>query len=108
MLDSVTGLLNKISEAQLRGEAVPAAATALDFLKAIYKNEGIPLSVRMRAAIEALPFETPKLSATALIPAGGDFAKRLERAIARSREGIRMIEHSATSRIDECGIAGAV
>jgi hypothetical protein len=41
----------------------------------------------MRAAVEALPFETPKLSATALsFP--GDFAQTLERAIMRS--GVRM------------------
>jgi len=95
MLDSVTGLLNKISQAQLRAEAVPAAATALDFLQAVYKNEAIPLSVRMRAAIEALPFETPKLSATAFVPAGGDFGERLEKAIARSREAPRLIEHGS-------------
>jgi hypothetical protein len=39
---------------------------------------------RLRAAIEALPFESPKLSATAVFPAGEDFTARLERAIFRS------------------------
>ena len=41
--------------------------------------------------IEALPFEHPKLSATAIIQ-GGDFAERLDKAIARSA-AVRLIEH---------------
>jgi hypothetical protein len=46
----------------------------------------------MRAAIEALPFESPKLSATAVFPAGEDFASQLERAIERSGAAPRLIE----------------
>ncbi len=65
---------------------------ALNILQAIYRNPQVPLPVRMRAAIEALPFETPKLSATAVLT-GDDFAARLERAISRS--GSRLIEHRA-------------
>jgi hypothetical protein len=39
----------------------------------------------MRAAIECLPFETPKLSATAITTMNGkSFAERLDRAIERS------------------------
>ena len=56
---------------------------ALGFLQAIYKSREVPLSVRMRAAIEALRFESPKLSATAVLTSE-DFADRLEKAIARS------------------------
>jgi len=41
--------------------------TPLDFLKAVYLNEGLPLSVRMKAAIEAAPYVHPKLSATAVM-----------------------------------------
>ena len=35
--------------------------TPLDFLKAVYLNEGLPLTVRMRAAIEGAPYMHPKL-----------------------------------------------
>jgi hypothetical protein len=46
----------------------------------------------MRAAIEALPFEQPKLSAMAVNDmSGDDFASRLERALQRS-ERAKLIE----------------
>jgi hypothetical protein len=47
------------------------------------------LAVRIRCAVEALPFESPKLSATAVLTAE-DFADRVEKAIVRS--GAKMIE----------------
>jgi hypothetical protein len=44
------------------------------------------MSLRMRAAIEALPFEVPKLSATAIATLDGKtFAEALERCIERSK-----------------------
>ena len=61
---------------------------ALGLLQAIYKSRVVPLSVRMKAAVEALPFESPKLSATAALT-GEDFASRLDRAILRS--GVRAL-----------------
>jgi len=42
-----------------------------------------PLPVRLRCAVEVLPFESPKPMATAVLTSE-DFAERLERAIARS------------------------
>jgi hypothetical protein len=59
--------------------------TSLRFLQAIYRNPEVPLSVRMRAASIALPFESPKLAVVATVNAG-DFADQLERAINASRK----------------------
>jgi hypothetical protein len=52
----------------------------------------------MRAAIEALPFEAPKLSATAVFAAGEDFASRRERAIFRSDLPSKVIEHRPANK----------
>jgi hypothetical protein len=65
----------------------------LDFLRAVYLNEGLPLSVRMRAAIEAAPYCHPKIAVTAHIADTDTFAARLERAIARSGKAPALIEH---------------
>jgi hypothetical protein len=69
----------------------------LDFLRAGYLNEGLPLPVRMRAAIEAAPYMHPKLSATAIIQSD-DFAVKLERAILRCGMASRLIEARPISR----------
>jgi hypothetical protein len=74
------------------------AKDALTFLKAVYQHPKVPLSVRMRAAQAALPFEVPKLGITAVISNQEDFAAMLDRRLARAREiGIlprpKAIEH---------------
>jgi hypothetical protein len=46
----------------------------------------------MRAAIECLPFENPKLSATAIVTGDGKtFAEALERCIERSRSPVPLL-----------------
>jgi hypothetical protein len=70
--------------------------TSLDFLQAVYLNEQLPLSVRMRAAIEAAPYEQAKISAVAVGYLNAhDFASRLDQAIERS-DRARLIEGRAT------------
>lgn len=61
---------------------------ALEFLRAVYQNDRLPLMTRMRAAEAALPFERPKLAAvlSASIP-GEEFGSRLEAARKRLVEG---------------------
>jgi len=64
---------------------VPEGETSLQLLQAIYRDKRQPLNVRVRCAIESLPFEVPKLSATAIATMDGQsFAEALERACARS------------------------
>jgi hypothetical protein len=72
------------------------APTPLEFLTAIYCDEGLPLSTRMRAAIECAQYRHPKLGAIATTNMNGqDFASLLERAIERSGKGreMKVIEH---------------
>jgi hypothetical protein len=57
----------------------------LSFLKAVYMNADLPLSVRMRAAIELLPFTHPKLAVTAVV-SEQDFATVLDRRLKRIEE----------------------
>ena len=64
---------------------VPADGTSLDLLRAVYRNNQLPLTTRMRAAIAALPFEVPKLAVTAMV-SEQDFATLLDRRLARMAE----------------------
>ena len=44
---------------------------SLDLLRRVYRSTQQPMSSRMRAAIEALPFEVPKLGVTANVMVDG-------------------------------------
>src|SRR6201987_3564150 len=59
--------------------------TSLDFWQRVYRSVKQPMSRRLRAAIEALPHEHPRLGAVAIGSMNGqDFASLLERAIRAS------------------------
>jgi hypothetical protein len=57
----------------------------LNFLKAVYMNAELPLSVRMRAAIELLPFTHPKLAVVAQVTEN-DIATLLDRRLKRIQQ----------------------
>jgi hypothetical protein len=61
-----------------------AHATSLDFLQAVYRDPGQPMQRRMRAAIEALPFERPKLAVVANVHGFANHMKELARASGKS------------------------
>jgi hypothetical protein len=72
--------------------------TSLNFLQRIYRSAKQPMSRRLRAAIEAMPHEHPRLGAVAIGSMNGhDFATMLERAIERSGKGreVKQIEGRA-------------
>jgi len=74
----------------IRSIRVPLAGAAslaeyLSTLQAIYRCNELPLHTRMRAAMACLPFETPKLLATAIVN-GQDFATLLDQRIARYQQ----------------------
>jgi len=83
---AVDGMLDQIG-AEISDEIIELAPgeISLDLLRRVYRSTQQPMSLRMRAAIEALPFEVPKLSTTAIATMDGQsFAEALDRAIQRS------------------------
>ena len=67
----------------------------LDFIKAVYMNAELPLSVRIRAAIELLPFTHPKLAVVAQVTEN-DIATLLDRRLKRIEQmEMKVIEAKA-------------
>jgi|SRR6516165_3556159 len=79
-------------------EVIDNPENAHALLKAVYQNPEVPLSVRMRAAMACLPFETPKLAVTAQITEQ-DFATLLDRRLKRLEE-IKLVEANGAKAID--------
>ena len=80
-MSEITTMLDQL-EAELEA---PEGRNALELLQAVYRDLRQPLGMRMKAAIQCLPFENPKLSSVAVATmTGNEFALRLERAVMRS------------------------
>ncbi len=98
MLDTVIG---DIAEVAQEGDEPPVfEGNAHELLKATYQGRYRPTPVQLRAAMVALPFESPKLTAMAVSSLNGnDFAATLERAIARSQAPLKQIELKANETV---------
>jgi hypothetical protein len=103
MPKTIDATLQRIEEAHRLAEAVEVRpkGTALDFLRAVYRNADVPLPARMKAASIAIEYEHPRLAVTAMVD-GKDFAAALDRAIERSGKARapKLIEHRASPTIE--------
>jgi len=63
---------------------------SIDLLRAVYRNNSLPLYTRMRAAMACLKHEVPALLATAIVEEGS-FAELLDRRLAKLQE-MRLLE----------------
>jgi hypothetical protein len=96
-MSRIAAVLDRI-EAEQQTQPLPEGIGALELLQMVYRGEFKATPQQMRAAIEALPFEAPKLSAIGVHHLTGEaFAQQLERAVNRSElaKSIKMIEAQA-------------
>ena len=85
MVDAVDEVLNRIEQQKVESD-LPDDVMALPLLQMAYRGKVNLTPQQIRAAIEALPYENPKVSAVAISHMSGkDFASALDRAIERSR-----------------------
>jgi hypothetical protein len=85
--------LNSVEQEKPRGIEIGPNGMSIDLLRAVYRSQSIPLPVRLRAAIAALPHEVPRLSVVAQVNEQ-DFATLLDQRIKRmeARERTQTIE----------------
>jgi hypothetical protein len=75
-------VLDRIEAQQANSLQLRPDAMSIDLLRAVYRNPSIPLPVRIRCAVAALPHEVPRLAVTALVNEQS-FAELLEKRIKR-------------------------
>jgi hypothetical protein len=75
--------------------------SAHQILQLVYRGKLEVTPMQMRALQVAIGFESPKLVATTIASLTGDhFAAALERAVPRSREPLKQIEHRADETVE--------
>ena len=94
----MNGLFNLPEAKPVDEETLPLEATSLDFMQAVYRDPAQPMSLRMRAAVAALPFEHPKLSVNANTDVS-NFAAQMEE-LARKSGRSNVIDANANYRTD--------
>jgi hypothetical protein len=83
--DAVEEVLNRIEQQKEEEPELPEGITALELLRLAYRGKIKLTPQQTRCAIESLPYENPKLSATAIATMDGQsFAEALDRCIERS------------------------
>src|SRR6266540_4848768 len=80
MTETIGMVLDRIEAQQPREIEFPPNGMSIDLLRAVYRSASIPLPVRLRAAIAALPHEVPRLAVTALVNEQS-FAELLDRRL---------------------------
>jgi polysaccharide pyruvyl transferase WcaK-like protein len=81
------GLMPDLTQpAVIEVEAIDNVEDAYELLRSVYSNSALPIGMRMRAAIEALPFEKPKLAVTAMVSGQEGIAALLEARLKRNAE----------------------
>jgi hypothetical protein len=92
LTDNVLEVLDKIEAQRAQRDAEVEPRNALEYVLDVYKGRRIADPWRMRAAIAALQFETPRLGVIATTNINEqDFARLLDRAIERSN-GVRVVK----------------
>ena len=91
MTEKLTAILDQLEAQQQQPPPVPKGIRALGLLQMVYRGEITLSQQQIRAAIEALPFESRKLTAIGVGHYEG-IAELLDKAIERSQRPLKLIE----------------
>jgi hypothetical protein len=87
---SLEEILDQIRVSEpIDGVPLPKGTRALELLQMVYRGQYKATAQQIRAAVEALAFESPKLTAVAHFD--GNFAEQLDQAI--ERRSMKIITH---------------
>jgi hypothetical protein len=82
MTETIGMVLDRIETQQANALQLRPDAMSIDLLRAVYRNPSIPLPIRIRCAVAALPHEVPRLAVTAIVNEQ-DFATLLDQRLKR-------------------------